>query len=140
MSVLLAAAAAATFSPYNWSDLRDHARNQATRVAQGSYPRRTPARNEDYERYKAWCHARGLSNHDYVVKYVHWKDKAAIEPALAPYELEDGIEHWILWHHPSHVPGSQELDPIEERRLALSLLALDKAILQPQQARNQLRL
>mmetsp|Transcript_8895 Transcript_8895/g.23602 ORF Transcript_8895/g.23602 Transcript_8895/m.23602 type:complete len:111 (+) Transcript_8895:27-359(+) len=85
--------ASAAFAPYGWMQLQSHAREQAANVAQGLYPRRTPERNEDYERYKAWCIARGLTNHDYVLRYVAWRSGAAIEPALAPYELSGGIEH-----------------------------------------------
>ena len=117
--------AAAALAPYNWSQLQTHAKSQAAFVEAGQYPRRTPELNADYDRYKAWCEARGVTNHDYVLRYVQWREGAAIEPALAPYELTEGIEHWILWHHPSHVPGDRELDPQQEDQLALELLALE---------------
>ena len=118
--------AAAGLAPYNWSQLQAHARNQAAFVEAGLYPRRTQERNADYDRYKAWCEARGLSNHEYVLRYVAWTQGAALEPALAPYELTEGIEHWILWHHPAEVPGDRELDPRREEQLALKLLALER--------------
>ena len=109
--------------PYTWRDIADHATNQSARYQAGEYPGRSPAGNAQYEVYKAWCTARAISNPDYVVRYVAWHDDAALEPALAPYLLVDGIEHWILWHHPNKTPGDTELDPASEAAVARALVA-----------------
>ena len=83
-----------------------------------------------YELYKSWCNEHGrLSNTEYVLKYVHWQSSgrlsgSALEPALAPYLLEEGIEHWILWHHPERgTPGDTNLDREDEIDLAMDLAA-----------------
>ena len=131
LAVLVTVIGLSAVKPYSWPELHRHAQHQAANVAAGQYPRRTPERNVDYERYKAWCKARGLTNHDYVLRYVQWRDGAAVEPALAPYELTDGIEHWILWHHPSRLPGDHPLDPKEEDALATRLLAQEGVNLPP---------
>lgn len=117
--------------PYGWEELAEHARNQSARYAAGEYPGRTAAGNAQYELYKRWCTSQGLSNADYVRRYVQWDSTlhAALEPALSPYLLEDGIEHWILWHDPENVHGSTELDMEREVPLALKLLATAGAAL-----------
>ena len=42
--------------------------------------------------------------------------RVALEPALAPYLLADGLEHWILWHHPDELAGDAALDGAAEPR------------------------
>ena len=109
--------------PYSWDELRIHAANQSERYAVGEYPGRSPDGNAMYEKYKQWCVKHGqITNAEYVLKFVRWRHKGiALEPSLAPYLLEDGIEHWILWHHPTHTPGSTELDRASEAQLAIQL-------------------
>ena len=110
--------------PYGWAELHVHARNQSARYAAGEYPGRSSAGNAQYEVYKRWCVARGLSNEQYVLRYVRWRDGVALEPALAPYLLEREIEHWILWHNPevaAAVPPDGELQPERELTLAVAL-------------------
>jgi hypothetical protein len=113
--------------PYTWQELRQHAGNQSLRYSAGEYPGRSPAGNTQYAVYKAWCRARGITNPQYVIDYVQWHNNSALEPALAPYLLVDGIEHWVLWHHPRRLPGKTVLNPDEEQVLALSLLAIEGA-------------
>ena len=83
-----------------------------------------------YEKYKQWCVKHGqITNAEYVLKFVRWRHKGiALEPSLAPYLLEDGIEHWILWHHPTHTPGSTELDRASEAQLAIQLVARETGL------------
>lgn len=110
--------------PYSWEDLKAHAANQSARYAAGEYPGRSPNGNAMYDRYKRWCIEHGrISNADYVVRYVRWHGGSALEPSLAPYLLDDGIEHWILWHHPNKTPGDTELDPASEAAVARALVA-----------------
>jgi len=101
--------------PYSWDDIRLHAINQSARYTAGQYPGRSPDGNALYEKYKRWCKNHGLDNQQYVLKYVSWRDGRALEPSLAPYLLEEGIEHWILWHHPDstphHSPGAPNSRP-----------------------------
>ena len=74
-----------------------------------------------YDKYKRWCVEHGrISNAEYVLRYVHWHKGSALEPSLAPYLLEDGIEHWILWHHPDPTPGDTELSRDAEARIAIA--------------------
>ena len=111
--------------PYDWAELHLHATNQSARFAAGEYPGRSGKGNAQYEIYKRWCKERGISNEQYVLKYVQWRDGVAIEPALAPYLLEQGLEHWILWHHPNPAAGvmpDAELQPDSELATALALL------------------
>ena len=59
-------------------------------------------------------------------RYIWWRPGGvALEPCLAPYLLADGLEHWILWHHPRRTPGDSELNRETEARTALTLLGLD---------------
>ena len=114
--------------PYSWSDLHLHASNQTARFAAGEYPGRSRDGNAEYEVYKRWCKARGLSNEQYVLRYVRWRRGVALEPALAPYLLEHGLEHWILWHNPEASGGVRpdaELEPESERALAAELLGAE---------------
>ena len=111
--------------PYTWSELRLHAANQSARFAAGEYPGRSSEGNAQYEVYKRWCVERGLSNEQYVLRYVKWQDGGvALEPALAPYLLERGLEHWILWHNPeaAGLRPDAELQPELETTLAMALL------------------
>ena len=119
--------------PYSWSDLMEHSTNQSARYAAGEYPGRSPEGNAMYERYKRWCVENGgISNAAYVLKFVLWDESGcALEPSLAPYLLEAGIEHWILWHHPDRTPGDTELNSTSEARLARSLIAHAGAELDP---------
>ena len=115
--------------PYGWQELHDHAANQSARYAVGEYPGRSPAGNAQYELYKQWCADHGqMSNAQYVLRYVQWHDYSALEPSLAPYLLDDGIEHWILWHHPVRTPGDTELDREREVRRAVELIARDGGV------------
>ena len=110
--------------PYSWEELHLHAANQSARYAASEYPGRSPDGNAMYDEYKQWCVEHGkISNAEYVLKYVNWQDGVALEPSLAPYLLEDGIEHWILWHHPDRTQADVELDREEEARLALAFVA-----------------
>ena len=59
--------------PYSWDEIILHAANQSDRVNAGEYPGRSPEGNRVYEVYKQWCKERGLSNADYVLKYVQWQ-------------------------------------------------------------------
>jgi hypothetical protein len=36
--------------------------------------------------------------------------RVALEPNIVPYDIESGIEHWVLWYHPESKPGTEELD------------------------------
>ena len=114
--------------PYSWAELLEHAVRQEARFAAGEYPGRDAAGNARYQRYKEWCRARTppLSNAQYILQYVHWRPSAAgrvaLEPALAPYLLADGLEHWILWHHPDELAGDAALDGAAEAALAAELV------------------
>merc|ERR1711934_1138132 len=96
----------------NWDELRAYSLNQKHL----SSPERTDASNAQYATYKAWCESRGMTNADYVLKYAQWSARGiAFEPCLAPYHLENHVQHWILWHHPSSgTPGDAVLDPVAE--------------------------
>jgi len=110
--------------PYSWEELQDHAVHQSERYAAGEYPGRSPEGNAAYEQYKQWCEQNGLiTNAGYVLKYVQWHDGRALEPSLAPYLLNDGIEHWILWHHPDRTEGDATLDRPSELLSAVEMIA-----------------
>ena len=115
-----AAARCTLHRPYSWEELHVHAANQSARYETGEYPGRSEAGNTMYDLYKRWCVEHGrMSNAEYVLRYVHWHGGSALEPSLAPYLLEEGIEHWILWHHPDRTPGTTELNSESERRTAV---------------------
>mmetsp|Transcript_24007 Transcript_24007/g.48825 ORF Transcript_24007/g.48825 Transcript_24007/m.48825 type:complete len:235 (+) Transcript_24007:60-764(+) len=131
--------------PYSWPELCLHATNQTARYAAGEYPGRSSAGNAQYNIYKRWCVARGLSNEQYVLRYVRWQqirmldgvkfDGVALEPALAPYMLERELEHWVLWHNPdtdAAVSSNGELQPESELTLAVALFALQGVRLRPE--------
>ena len=120
--------------PYGWPELHLHARNQSARYAAGEYPGRSSAGNAQYEIYKRWCVARGLSNEQYVLRYVRWRDGVALEPALAPYLLERELEHWVLWHNPDRaaVSSDTELQPESELALAVALFDAEGVRLGPE--------
>ena len=120
-------------SPMSWSALglfinsRDRSGVEA--------PRRTQECHSLYEKYKAWCTQRGLTNAQYVESYANWEDAVvtpgkssdesgqfAFEPCTFPYHLEADIHHWILWHHPNVVRGTETLEPQEELATVASLL------------------
>ena len=106
--------------PYSWEELQTHAVNQSARYAIGEYPGRSPEGNAMYDRYKRWCVEHGrIRNAEYVLRYVRWRGGSALEPSLAPYLLEEGIEHWILWHHPERTKGDMELNGESDARIAL---------------------
>eukprot|EP00308_Calcidiscus_leptoporus_P013338 CAMPEP_0119390096 /NCGR_PEP_ID=MMETSP1334-20130426/111921_1 /TAXON_ID=127549 /ORGANISM="Calcidiscus leptoporus, Strain RCC1130" /LENGTH=209 /DNA_ID=CAMNT_0007412497 /DNA_START=84 /DNA_END=713 /DNA_ORIENTATION=- len=108
--------------PYGWAELALHARNQSARYAAGEYPGRSSSGTAEYAVYKRWCSARSMSNEQYVLRYVRWRaGGVALEPALAPYLLEHGLEHWILWHHPEAAKSDTVLQPESEAALALAL-------------------
>lgn len=112
--------------PYSWNELNLHAANQSARYEAGEYPGRSPDGNAMYDLYKQWCveQGRGMSNSEYVLRYVAWHSGSALEPSLAPYLLEGGIEHWILWHYSQDdVPGDTELEPSSEVQLAMDHLS-----------------
>ena len=112
--------------PYSWSELHLHATNQSDRYAAGEYPGRSSAGNAQYEIYKRWCVTRGLSNEQYVMRYVRWQDGVALEPALAPYLLERELEHWVLWHNPEVAAAvSSDAGLVPESELALALALFD---------------
>lgn len=110
--------------PYSWNELQTHAIYQSARYQAGEYPGRSPEGNAQYDQYKRWCVEHGgMTNADYVLKYVQWHKGSALEPSLAPYLLEEGIEHWILWHHPSKTPGDTELERDDDARIAMAHVA-----------------
>ena len=121
--------------PYSWTELLEHAVRQEARFAAGEYPGRDAAGNARYEQYKQWCRARTppLTNAQYIVQYVRWRSslsaagRVALEPALAPYLLVDGLEHWILWHHPDELAGDAALDGDAEAALAAELVRAELA-------------
>ena len=112
---------------YGWEELRLHALHQSEQYAAGKYPIRSPQGDAQYEVYKAWCSERGISNSEYVLKYVQWHAGVAFEPSLAPYHLNEGLEHWILWHHPRSMSGDTNLGKEQELKLALTLLTAEGA-------------
>ena len=121
--------------PYGWPELHLHARNQSARYAASEYPGRSSAGNAQYEIYKRWCVARGLSNEQYVLRYVRWRHGVALEPALAPYLLERELEHWVLWHNPevaAAVSSDTELQPESELALAVALFHAEGVRLGPE--------
>ena len=121
--------------PYGWPELHLHASNQSARYAAGEYPGRSSAGNAQYEIYKRWCVARGLSNEQYVLRYVRWRDGVALEPALAPYLLERELEHWVLWHNPevaAAMSSDAELQPESELALAVALFDAEGVRLRPE--------
>ncbi len=82
-----------------------------------------------YARYKAWCNDNLVSNEDYVLTYTAWggtpqnpRDNIALAPNLAPYNLEQDIEHWVLWHHPISTPPSTRLNQYTDRELVYETL------------------
>ena len=114
--------------PYSWTELHRHASNQSARFASGEYPGRSGKGNTQYEVYKRWCKERGVSNEQYVLKYVHWHGGVALEPALAPYLLKQGLAHWVLWHHPDPAAGvmpDAELHQDSEIVTAVTLLGAE---------------
>ena len=119
--------------PYSWPELHLHASNQSARYAAGEYPGRASAGNAQYEVYKRWCVARDLSNEQYVLRYVRWRNGVALEPALAPYLLERELEHWVLWHNPDvgDVSSDAELQQESELALAVALFHAEGVLLMP---------
>jgi hypothetical protein len=90
---------------------------------------RSPEATERYASYKAWCAEHALTNEAYVLAYTAWsgtlqnpRDHVSLAPNLAPYALEPGIEHWVLWHHPDAVPPTASLDAHACRRAVCEAL------------------
>ena len=105
-------------SAASWDRLLSYAQVQA-----GQPPRRSPKGEQNYDAYKEWLRTNGMTNPQYVLAYVQWIAAAtggsggdgdnsgdaapaaagkdyALEPSLAPYELVDEIDHFLLWLHP----------------------------------------
>ena len=148
---------ASSHRPYGWAELQIHADSQLARYEMGEYPGRSDAGNQIYTQYKAWCSQRGISNAEYILKYVQWQKGCALEPCLMPYLLDDGLEHWILWHHPDTpsaaagasievtLPGDVELDREREKDTVLETMEaasgekLDRSLVITYQNVKQLR-
>ena len=92
-------------------------------------PVRSSAETARYAQYMHWCTERGITNAEYVLKYVRWKEGAlALEPSMVPYRLEPGLQHWILWHHPDKsVPGDATLLPCKQSALVQAMIAQELA-------------
>ena len=65
-----------------------------------------------YDSYRCWLVANDMSNSNYIRRYVAWNDsQVALEPNLAPYNVEEGIEHWTMWFNDASfdaVPASSK--------------------------------
>eukprot|EP00966_Prymnesium_polylepis_P091581 2119905-Prymnesium_polylepis.1 len=90
--------------------------------------RRHAASDAEYAKYKDWCTAHGLDNHEYVVRFTPWEASGlALTPNMAPYHTELHISHWVVWHHPDSMPGDTDLVQAEELERVRELLAADMA-------------
>lgn len=106
---------APTRRPVSWLCLHAYASDQLGELAAKRGPARSPEIDERYGRYFRWLQARGQRGGEYLVQTAQWRTvsggpSVALEPNIVPYELESGIEHWILWYHPETTPGSADLD------------------------------
>ncbi len=111
----------------SWSSIAAFSTNQVAERAAGRGPMRGAAMEARYTQYKEWIAAAGLDNHGYVTNFVEWDagTSAALEPNLVPYDVEEGISHWVLWHHPDSMDGAAELDPAAEWQIVCRLLGVD---------------
>ena len=106
-----------------WPELRSFAACRGHSCEQGVeqqklWKNRTPEGQRAYDRYKAQAKKLGVKNAEFVLKHTAWpNDGLALAPNYFPYNLERGVEHFILWHHPETAPVGQEvklLDPEQE--------------------------
>lgn len=144
-----------------WESIQAYAADQETEAAAQRGPRRTHSIADRYRRYSAWCATRGHTGVDLILGTAIWIPAEiadvddvtsgggagrivgheptatpvimiALEVNIVPYHLDPGIEHWILWYHPSTVPGTQDLDPSlfvkHLRRFLPSLRADDEVV------------
>ena len=107
-------------APSSWEGVAVHASDQAGEREAGRGLGRRPEVEQEYTVYKDWIAEQGLDNHRYVVKITEWEQQGggaavALEPNLVPYDLEPGISHWVLWHHPDSCAGSTEVRPCSTR-------------------------
>lgn len=117
----MATEAVLSLEPWSWSALQAYAASDQ----QGTPPRRHPDGDAGYALYKEWITSNGIDNHGYIVRYVCWsEDGHALEPNLVPYNLEAGITHWVLWHHPERTgPSGRDLEMQAEFALIQALCA-----------------
>eukprot|EP00747_Dinoflagellata_sp_TGD_P169700 gnl/TRDRNA2_/TRDRNA2_199372_c0_seq1.p1 gnl/TRDRNA2_/TRDRNA2_199372_c0~~gnl/TRDRNA2_/TRDRNA2_199372_c0_seq1.p1 ORF type:complete len:313 (-),score=29.64 gnl/TRDRNA2_/TRDRNA2_199372_c0_seq1:441-1298(-) len=81
-----------------------------------------------YQRYRAWLEKHNLDSHGYLLKYEPWEHNGvSFVPNIFPYEMENSISHWVLWHHPEQLAGDTELQPDDERTLVCELLGKEVA-------------
>ena len=90
---------------------------------------RTPEVQQSLADYKAWCAARGVSMSDDIVHSISWDGDVGFEPSWAPYNLENEIEHWVLWHHPNAVRGDAELAPDAEKSILAKVMRKNGTVL-----------
>ena len=109
----------------SWSLVTKYAAEQG--VSWG-VERRLAESDAEYAKYKEWCMAQGLDNHEYVVNFTPWEASGfALTPNLAPYHTAPQISHWVVWHHPDRMPGDTDLVQADELELVRDLLAADMA-------------
>jgi len=107
-----------------WDDVRATAANPS-----GPGLERSPEAASDYRRYRDWMRRRGMDSHANVLKHSHWEPNGvAFTPNLLPYDLERGISHWVLWHHPQQLAGNSRLNAKDECDLVRELLGREVAV------------
>jgi hypothetical protein len=141
-----------------WEAIQAYAADQEVEAAAQRGPRRTDKIADRYQRYSAWCALRGHTGVDLILATAMWIPAEidggatgngaaattaghgptatgiliALEPNIVPYHLDPGIEHWILWYHPTAVPGNVDLDASRfvshVRRFLPSLRADDELV------------
>jgi hypothetical protein len=74
---------------------------------------------------------------DYLVLTATWRVstggmRVALEPNIAAYSVDIGIEHWTLWYHPADVAGSADLDKslaLQHLRTFIPTLSEDEVVM-----------
>ena len=105
----------------SWAALRAFAAHQdPERGPWGSAAHQAPLRTLEttaaLAAFSGWLSSRAppLTAEQSVLRYTPWRcaDGLALEPNAAPYALQPGIEHFLLWYHPdaSGIDGEAELD------------------------------
>jgi len=88
----------------SWESLVAFAASPLTTITEGRGPRRSGEVDTRYRRYMAWLNSREQTPSEYLAATGQWREvpggpTVALEPNIAPFELEAGIEQWNLWYN-----------------------------------------
>jgi len=88
----------------SWESVAAYAASPLLTITEGRGPRRSPDVDARSRRYMEWLTTREQAPSEYLAATAQWREipggpTVALEPNIAPFELETGIEQWNLWYN-----------------------------------------